>query len=287
MTVGEVVRVLSSEVASRGINTGERDLQGAHGCIQAAHLQSPFPADTVAYGTMFTVQTHGDPVSIVTMEILANPVDSAMDVEIYTKEGDYQGAEADVTKWMQIVNTSVLPAREGRGTVIPMEDFSGVTMAPGEIRAFFVSLKSSDLRYRRAVNFQTGLPFHSDGYLSMNVGIGLADPGFGDRIYPNRMFSGMIHYTHTTDCNAPKSKSQTVYSFYAVPKGKAASKAEMTDEINKSVGDAIQNILDSDMSNLRDDHSLSVQKVESEISVMENGKFESYDFVIPLSSHSR
>ena len=41
---------------------------------------------------MFTVQPHDDLISMLTMEISANPISSDMDVEIYTKLEDFKGA---------------------------------------------------------------------------------------------------------------------------------------------------------------------------------------------------
>ena len=253
---------------------GQRNLQGSNVCVTTRSLQTPSVADTVVIGTMFTVQTHKDPLTMLTMEISANPLDTKMDVQIYTKIGDFKGAESDPLKWTKIVDTSVTPAREGRGTIIPTEDFKTFTMNSNEQRSFFISLKTSDLRYRRADDLETGQQFLSDGFLSVNVGIGLSEYGFGNQFFPSRMFSGIFHYTYATDCNAPTSKTLVTYSFYAQPKGQLAPKTEVIDELDRLVGNAIEGILGG-MGPFRDEHGIKVEDISTveHSETKQNGKF--------------
>ena len=261
-----------------GIEDGRRLVNG---CAQSQSLQTPYEADTVVYGTMFTVQTHADPISILTMEISASPLEAAMDVEVYTKLGDYKGAENDPLQWTKIVDTSVNPGREGRGTIIPKNVFESFTMNKNELRAFFVSLKTSDLRYKRADDIASGQTYVSDGYLSVNAGVGLADYGFGDQIFPSRLFNGIFYYAYATDCNAPSSKLLVTYSFHARPKGGARSRSEIIEEMNKLVGDAVQDVIDSEsMSNLRDEHKIGLESIDTVTSISEKGKLTKFHLCV-------
>jgi hypothetical protein len=249
-----------------------RHLQGQNGCVSSRSLQSPIEADTVVIGTMFTVKTFDDPINLLTMEITANPIGTSMDVEIYTKLGDYQGAENDPTQWEKVVDTAVTPAHEGRGTLIPQEDFANFTMNPHELHSFFVSLKTSDLRYKSDDNFGRGQQFVSDGYLSVNAGIGLPNYGFGTEFFPSRLFCGIFHYTYATDCKAPTSKASVSYSFHVELKGNGASESEMIDEMNSLVGTSIQSILDN-MATLRDEHVIRVERIDTAaVSESEQGR---------------
>lgn len=260
-----------------------RNLQsGIEGCVQSQSLQTPFEADTVVFGTMYTVLSHADPISMLTMEISANPVATTMDVKIYTKLGDYKGAEADSEQWTQIVDTTLTPSREGRGTIIPTSDFDSFIMNPNELRAFFVSLKSSDLRYKRAEGLGEGQPFVSDGYLSVNVGIGVAEPDFGNQIFPERMFSGIFHYTHATNCDTPSSKSLVMYSFHARPQGGAASREDIIAELDKRVRDAVEEIISTDMVELRDEHDIRFESISTVTSNLEEGKLDKSLNVVPF-----
>ena len=248
----------------------------ASDCVQIQRLQTPFEADTVVYGTMFTVQTSSDSITVLSMEISANPVGTEMDVEIYTKLGDYVGAEADPTQWVKIVDTSLTPAREGQGTPIPEDQFKNFTMETNELRAFFVSLKSSDLRYKRGEDsMEAGQPFVSDGYLSINSGIGLAEYGFNNQIYPSRLFSGIFYYSHATDCNAPSSKVQVTYSYLARSKESVFSRDEIIAALNSLVDGAVKSLLDSELSTIRDEYKVEVESVTSATSISEQGTFNS------------
>lgn len=253
----------------------ERNLQSVQGCVKSESLETPFEADTVVFGTMFTVQSQDDPISVATMEISATPLAEQMDVEIYTKVGDYQGFENEASQWTQVVATTVTPARDGRGTIIPANAFSGFTMNPNELRSFFVSLKTSDLRYKRGGDYKTGQTFLSDGYLSMNVGIGIGSAGFGfGSVFPDRMFTGIIHYTHATDCDAPSGKSLVTYSFHARPKTGSASREVITNSVNMVVGDAVESVLNTKVPSLRDDHSISFEQVETVSSAKQGKSFK-------------
>lgn len=250
----------------------QRDLQAAHGCLTTENLQTPNEADTVAIGTMFTVQSHSEPITMETMEICANPIETSMKVQIYTKGGDFKGAENDPSKWVKIVDTSIVPAREGRGTIIPTDEFISFTMNPNEVRAFFISMETSDLRYSRADESAVGQTFVSDGYLSVNVGVGLADAGFGNYAFPSRSFSGIFHYSHLTDCNAPSSRTLLTYAFHVKPKAKAVAESDIADEVNRNVGDAVRDILKADLSTLSTDQTIGVIDIETHAVVLERGK---------------
>lgn len=239
----------------------------ASGCVHATSLQTPLEADTVVYGTMFTVTTLADPIEMLTMEIYANPIGAAMDVEIYTKFGDFTGAENDPSQWKQIVNTTLVPAREGHGTIIPTTEFRSIKMNENEIHAFFVTLKTSDLRYKRgADSMPLGQAFVSDGYLSINSGIGISEYGFSTNIFPSRLFSGIFHYTHPSDCSEPASKLLITYSFHARPKGgtgASMTNAQIIDAINSLVESSVTDLLNSGLSAVRDEYRVTVESVDS------------------------
>lgn len=259
-------------------NTGQATLESrilADDCIRTKRLQTPFEADTVVYGTMFTVQTSTDSITMLSMEISANPIGTEMDVEIYTKLGNYIGAESDPSQWEKIVDTSLTPAREGRGTTIPEDQFKKFTMEKNELRAFFVSLKTSDLRYKSGTDdIEAGQPFVSDGYVSVNSGIGIAEYGFSNQIFPSRLFSGIFYYSHVADCSAPSSKVLVTYSFHAQPKGGAIlTRAEVINALNSLVDDAVNDLLNSELSSSRDEYMIAVASVSSTTSLLEQGAF--------------
>lgn len=233
-------------------------------CERTASLTTSFKADTVAVGTMFTVQTHDDPISIITMEVSANPVnEDGMDIEIYTKAGNYIGFEKRMSEWDLVTKTVVIPAREGRGTLIPDDAFSDVKMAAGELRSFYVTLKTSDLRYSRSNQNATDEPVSTDGFLSVYPGVGLADYKFNsDRFFDGRFFNGIFHYNHFTDCDEPSAKAYITLKFHVQPHEKTLVK-ELINQFNIKVAASVRYLLDTSMMALRDTHSLKLVGVDS------------------------
>jgi hypothetical protein len=231
-------------------------------CERTASLTTSFQADTVAVGTMFTVQTHADPISIITMEVSANPVnEDGMDIEIYTKAGNYAGFENKMSEWDLVTKAVVIPEREGRGTLIPEDAFSDVKMAAGELRSFYVTLKTSDLRYSRT-NENTTLS--TDGYLSVFAGIGLADYKFSDRFFDGRFFNGIFHYNRMTDCDEPSAKASMTFKFYVQPHERTEVK-ELINQFNIKVAASVRYLLDTSVMALRDTHSLKLAGVDSKM----------------------
>lgn len=232
-------------------------------CERTSSLTTSFHADTVAVGTMFTVNTHNDPISILTMELSANPVNNTgMDVEIYTKTGNYSGFEDNATAWQLVTKTSVIPAKEGRGTLIPEDSFHPVNMTAGDLRSFYVTLKTSDLRYTRAEQVSDGEPFITDGYLSVNVGIGLSEYHFSKSLFKGRLFNGIIHYMHLTDCNEPSEKVVIPLQFNVRPQTEVRI-ADVANQFNDLVKGSLQTILDTIMIDLKDKYSLKISNVQS------------------------
>jgi hypothetical protein len=232
-------------------------------CERTSSLTTSFHADTVAVGTMFTVKTHNDPISILTMEISANPVNiTGMDVEIYTKVGNFTGFENNATAWQLVTKTNVIPAREGRGTLIPEDSFIPVNMTAGELRSFYVTLKTSDLRYTRAKDISDGEPFSTDGYLSVNVGVGLSEYHFSKSLFKGRLFNGIFHYTHLTNCDEPIEMVVIPLKFSVRPQTEVRI-ADVIDQFNDLVKGSLQIILDTIMVDMKDKHSLKIDNVQS------------------------
>jgi hypothetical protein len=241
----------------------DRGLESTLSCIRPKSLDTPYVPDTVAYGTMFNIQSRTQAINIITMEVIANPTGEEMDVEIYTKLGSYVGAENDEAQWVKVCHTTVIPAREGRGTLIPESDFDSFTMNPNELRAFYVTLRTSDLRYRRGDGIADGLTVASDGFLDLKLGIGLSGYGFGSAVFESRMFAGVFHYNYSTNCQAPSSLQQVAYSFNVRPKDISLTQSEINAELSRLVKESVDSILGSDLKYYQDAFDVKIQSVET------------------------
>jgi hypothetical protein len=238
-------------------------------CNHMMSLETSLESDTVVYGTMFTVESKDDPITILTFEIFANPLGTNIDLQIFTKSGDFVGAENDSTQWTKIVDTSLFPAREGRGTIIPTNKFQNVTMeGRNELHAFFVSLKTADLRYMRDEQERdVGETFISDNFLSIKSGIGISEYGFGNQIVSSRLFTGIIHYSHKEKCADSSSQATISYSFYSQAYG-----TESIDEISYMLDYSLTNILSTALSAFRNEFKIAVESTTCAESALEKGK---------------
>ena len=238
-------------------------------CENIMSLETSLESDTVVYGTMFTVETKNDPITILTFELLLNPLGTNIDLKIFTKSGDFVGVEDDSSQWIKIVDTSLFPAREGRATIIPTTQFQNVTMTGrNELRAFFVSLKTADLRYMRDENERDiGETYIADDFLSIKSGIGISEYGFWNQIVSSRLFTGIIHYSHNAKCTDRISQATTLYSFYTQVNNK-----ESIDEIRYMLDYSLANILSSSLSTFRDEFKIVVESTTCAESTLEKGE---------------
>mmetsp|Transcript_14723 Transcript_14723/g.16858 ORF Transcript_14723/g.16858 Transcript_14723/m.16858 type:complete len:761 (+) Transcript_14723:138-2420(+) len=233
-------------------------------CSRAESLVTPLDVDVTAFGTMFTLVTKEEPIEILTLEFFANPTAKALNVEIYTKLGDYKGFENNSTAWEKISETAIAPPpSERHSLLIPMSEFKSFTMYPNEMRAIFITLQTSDFRYKYGYGLKQGQTYHSDGYLSVNVGIGHANYGFGKRVFPARLFSGILHYSHNADCTRPRSKTVVHFTYYTRPKGIAMRRSEMVQELDRLVRKSMSDILNEDMLEIREINRIILESIET------------------------
>ena len=161
------------------------------------------------YGNMFDiVSTSLDVITIHSLFFHTRSRDPSLQVHVYTKPGSHENSEKD--DWLQIVDTRV----EGRGylafTEIPERDFSSVEIKPKQTQAFYITLKSPDIRYSNAKVDAFNQVFKYNGELQVLVGSGLGKEYFGTS-FPSRVFNGEVRYS--TDTNE-KSSSQTMVTTF-------------------------------------------------------------------------
>ena len=172
-------------------------------CTDTTSLLTSFRSDMQAYGVMFTINSKHTPLTILTLEFSAMITrnDDPVHIEVYTKEGDYSGYQAVPNAWSKVADLRLLPARTGRGTLIPPQDFTPVLMGANEQRAFYVTLDSTSLRYTGAPAIKAGQPYVEDEALQINVGGGLLEYPFSTNLFEPRLFNGAFHYRRHVPCN--------------------------------------------------------------------------------------
>ena len=156
-------------------------------------LSTTYAADNGSFGSMF-VATALEDIVIIGMDIHTKATGS-VPVEVFTKTGTYQGYEDDPNAWDPVVS---IPELSAKGLGVPTalsfdgsvssSHASSVTIATGESRSFYVTMRSGDLRYTNGVH-----PASNDHLLIGSQSAGVGGYPFGP-VYDPRAFNGSLKY---------------------------------------------------------------------------------------------
>jgi len=169
------------------------------GCTSIATLETTMSGATGSYGNIFTI-TAKEQISIISMDINVGSTNE-VEIEIYTKAGDYKGFEDKRKSWNLVARVNVIGSGDGKVTIIGDDDFDDIHMRPDETRSLYVTLNSPDIKYSRT-NTRLGETLFHDSMLSINVGAGLASQAFAKDVlaFEPRKFNGALHYKYVDDC---------------------------------------------------------------------------------------
>mmetsp|Transcript_2534 Transcript_2534/g.3863 ORF Transcript_2534/g.3863 Transcript_2534/m.3863 type:complete len:1190 (+) Transcript_2534:56-3625(+) len=215
--------------------TPTKDIPPLGNCTNTAWLETPLDGGTGSYGNMFTI-TAQERISITSMDINVGTSNQVY-VEVYTKPGSYKGYEDRPNAWTRVAAVNLVGADDGNPTVIDDVDFEDIHMRSGQLQSIYVTLDSPDIKYSRTYS-GVGAVFREDNMLTINVGAGLAAPGFNGGMFEPRVFNGIVHYKHKDDC-AYETSSFVFYSFNIYHD---AGYTDM-DELVKTVNETVENTM--------------------------------------------
>ncbi len=142
-----------------------------------------------SYGIQFDIIALKS-IRIVTFDIHTKSKESIV-VEVYTKQDTHKNHEQKANDWSLICQTSI----RGRGlmerTPIPSSSFSSIQIMPNMRQAFYITMRTPDLRYSNGDPSETKTAFND--HLQVLDGSGIGSYPFG-KVYPQRMFNGVIKY---------------------------------------------------------------------------------------------
>lgn len=208
-------------------------------CTTESSLVTKLDGTTGAYGVMFTVVAKNESLSITSLELLIGTT-SNVDVRVYSKPGDYKGFEDTPSAWQQVANTKVQASGSTFGTIIPSQNFETVTIYPGRLHAFYVTISTPDLLYSLSTNV-VGTEVATNDYLSINAGAGLIDKTFSPKLLEPRIFNGALVFIHSTSCY-----TQTVVSFgYHVQYTPSLTSAKVYEMVSRTVGATVQSLVNT------------------------------------------
>jgi PKD repeat protein/uncharacterized membrane protein len=145
-------------------------------------LTTTFAAGNGSKGNMFNIHA----VSTITIDKFDIHLNGTLTypVEIYYRQGGYEGHETSASDWTLLLSTSVT----GKGLNNPTPvTISGLTIPSGETYGLYINSPNGDLKYTN------GSKTYSDYNITLQAGAGLGAT-FGT-IYTPRTWNGSVYYT--------------------------------------------------------------------------------------------
>lgn len=192
-------------------------------------------------GIMFEMDAKTD-LEILTFELDVH-LDKATDlaVEVYSRKGMFAEYENAPESWDLIANSTLVPAPEGVGAIIPNNGFVPVFIPNREKQSFYVTMKGPYLDNTVNALQRTGEFHTSTDDMKLLVGSGFTEYRFGNVDSDvNPQFAGIIHYKKTGDCS--KLTDKTVVEFMFVLSTKADN--NLVDSVNSAVDSTLNELME-------------------------------------------
>ena len=169
-------------------------------CSRIYPLETTFVSETKGFGSMFNVRSKEAPLKILTLAFSALELTGVpVDVMVYTRLGGYIGHEDAPWAWTLISEATLMTAPIGQGTLIPQASFKSVEMNSNETRAFYITLKTRDLRYSIAKG-TVGQVAVQDDHLQIHIGSAMLEYPFSRYLFEPRVFNGIFYYEAQLNC---------------------------------------------------------------------------------------
>ena len=209
--------------SSVGITTSATDdgrLLQQEQCGSFQQLNSTYNAENAIppyTGVMFEVFAKVN-MEILTLELdirFENGVED-LSIEVYTKEGAFSAFVNDESAWEKVADTTMVPAPEGVGAIIPVEAFSTVAMPRRTKRSFYLTMKGPYIDFTAYALQKTGEIYIKGGDFDILVGSGLTEYKFPEEIdrILDPQFAGIVHYRLVSnECGEFASEATIEYRF--------------------------------------------------------------------------
>ena len=157
-------------------------------------LITSLTSDQSTYGHMFDTKAKS-PIIIRGIDI--NTADQSNEfIQVWTKEGSYDGFENQSNQWKLISSKDIATAGPDKPTSI---SFNPITVAAGERRAFYVSCADNNLCLRYNTNGQTSARYQDEYAILFGDGITKQTAGWNGAVSSTpSLFSGALIYEPIT-----------------------------------------------------------------------------------------
>jgi hypothetical protein len=235
----------------RQLQTGQCDVNNA---LNTTY--NPNPAVIPYVGIMFSIFSR-KPFEILTMELdirFGNSTDLDLSVEVYSVKGRFDMIFNDPSVWTLIANTTLVPAPEGTGAIIPVNDFETVSMGQLERRSFYITTKSPIMDYNVEALAKTDEVALQTPDMDLLVGVGFSEYKFPEAIdtLVDPQFTGVIHYARKATCG--EVSSTVDYEFILDEQLRIETLGDLTTLTDAAVTDIM--LQDSDLIVFHEIHGL-------------------------------
>jgi len=155
-----------------------------------------------SFGCMFDIVAENE-IIIHSLEVHTR-LTQATWISVYTQKGGH----TEPPDWGKpIFKREVVGQGNSNHTPLPNEYFTPVRVMKGEVQAFYVTLRSPDLRYTNGISL--GRTYSSNSDLSILEGTGVGSYKKFDKLISPRVFNGVVHYEKVSDESSSITQLQT------------------------------------------------------------------------------
>lgn len=192
-------------------------------------LATTYEGGWVQDGVMFDVRINNNSTSgasneqgivVLGLDILTPAAYETLCVEIYSKDGSYEGFDTVPSAWDFLGSVSIIGLGKYTPTTIPLGSFDPVYIAPDSTRSFYITTQNESLRYTAYSDGEqiTGSVFTAAGdSTNLEILMGVAKNYPFAQSWPDRMFNGALRYTvgSNTDLATILDENQVAQAQYA------------------------------------------------------------------------
>ena len=148
-TKSPVVMTLTSSPVSVSVDNGDNGSEDNYntGVISTANgneLMTTFQDTSGQCGNMFDVVALKD-ITVIEMDIHA--IDTNQTIEVFVREGTFQGAEQEPSRWTKSGSVQIVGKGQGVPTPLPAGSFEPIFIRNGNSMGFYVTSTKPEIRY--------------------------------------------------------------------------------------------------------------------------------------------
>jgi len=158
-------------------------------------LDTTMEAGVDSFGCIFYVRAKERAIRIETLEFHAENQNVA--VKIFSLPGKFHpnSKARNIREWNLLSDTILSVNRTSGLARIPENDFETVLLYPGEIKSFYVSLETKDLKLSQKPESSVAKVASSDNSLEILLGYGVEDL-LANKITKGQLFNGKLHFVN-------------------------------------------------------------------------------------------